>query len=127
MKIAFWPLGRSREYAIHRLSLDQLTRKLASAPSSQLRALSTFGTGTVGVAQRQLVLARLVAPVRHRFAVGRPGRRSLGDARRFREIADRAVLRRHREHVAVRLEDGALGGRRERGARDLRADVLDVR
>ena len=100
--------------------------RLIAEPRSELGDRALFA-GAVGVAQRELVLAGLVAPVRDELAVGRPGRRALGRCGRFGEVADRAVLRGNGEQVAVRLEERALARRRERCRRDLGAHVLGMR
>ena len=70
-------------------------------------------TSAVRGFHHEVVLAGGVAEVSHRFPVGRPRGVPLGRARGAGELPDRAVLVGHRVHVAPRLEEGALAGRRQ--------------
>ena len=82
---------------------------------------------TVCCANRQLVLARLVAEAGDPPAVGRPSRSTVGGARAAGDVADDAVLGGHREQVTTRFDDHALARRRDVGARDQAGNALGAR
>ena len=116
----------------HRLvderQLPAVGRPLRGVPEAGTeRGHLLLGAGAVRRAQRQLVLAAPVAPVGHRLPVGRPARIAFRHAGGSRDVHHGAVLRRDREDVAARLEDGALARRRHRHVLNERLDLRNPR
>src|SRR5262245_10942154 len=77
---------------------------------------------SVLAAEMQRIFARLIGEVGDPFAIGRPGRATLHDARRVGQVADVALFGGHGKDFAARLEDGSRAGGGEFRPRDAVAD-----